>query len=357
MALAALSLLAVPVSAQPTIDYSPIVRNLVENYAVPKSAVLAETFAKLPEAIDAACADPASAEKKAAFANAFRESVDAYVRVAVLRFGALADENRLERLAFIPDARSVVRRQVDRLMAKPDPKATKPEGLREKSVALQGLSALEWVAFSSHGDVVLDGSSEKGAFACGYAGAIAARLTNTAENLKEAYGKGEGQTGLLLSPSPENPLVKTQKEAVEEVFNALLTGLALLRDQVLERVLEQSDPRARAARAPFSRSGNEFVYLAGGLGALGEAIAAGGFVEAAPEDGRWLSGSLSFENKLAVDALNGFSEPLSAVLGDEKARRRLEVIALGTANFRDLMGKQLAGYLELSGGFNALDGD
>ncbi|MBA5775880.1 imelysin family protein [Stappia sp. F7233] len=343
--------------AEPTADFAPLVRNVVDGYAVPKSQALAESFAALQASITGLCSERPSIAQKEAFDARFSASVEAYAQLAILRFGALADEHRLERLAFVPDARGVVRRQVDRLLARPDASATDPDRLRDKSVALQGLSALEWIAFSPDGAVILAPEGKKGAFTCAYAEAIAARLTATARELAEAYRTGNGQTGLLLAPSPENALVHTPQEAVESVFNALFTGLAVLRDQVLERVLEPGDPALRAERAPFARSGNEFTYLAAGLTGLNEAVTAGGFVAAAPQEGQWLANSLAFETKLATSALHGFDMPLAQVLADEESRRRLEVVEINTSSIRDLLGRELAGYLELKGGFNALDGD
>lgn len=356
-ALLLVSVLVLPPADGSAADFAPLVRNVVEGYAVPKSEALAESFAALQDSAAQLCRNRASFAHKLSFSAHFSASVAAYAQVSILRFGALADEHRLERLAFVPDARGVVRRQVDRLLARPDATATDPDRLRGKSVALQGLSALERIAFSANGEVALASEDEAGDFACAYAMAIAARLKATAEELAGAYRSGEGQTGLLLAPSPENALVHTPQEAVENVFNALLTGLAVLRDQVLERVLEPGAPASRAERAPFVRSGNEFTYLAAGLSGLNEAVAAGKFVEAAPQEGRWLKNSIAFETKLAADTLDGFDVPLAQVLADEERRKRLELVEINTSSIRDLLGRELAGYLELKGGFNALDGD
>ncbi len=343
--------------AEEGVDYAPLVGNLVKGYAVPASNALAEALAPLPDAIAAACADPASIDKKGLAAATFTQSVAAYERIAVLRFGALADEHRLERLAFIPDARGVVRRQVDRLLANPEADALDPDTLRSKSVALQGLTALERVVFSADGEVTLDGGTEPGACSCKFAEAIALRLIATAKELRDAYAAGEGQTGLLLSPGGGNSLAHSDKEAVEQVFNALLTGLAVLRDQVIERVLEDGKPEALASRAPFFRSRNEFAYLSAGFSGLNDAVAAGGFIAAAPSAGQWIENSMALETRTVTATLDSLQPPLADVLADETQRKRLEAVELATSGIRDTLGRELAGYLDLKGGFNALDGD
>jgi predicted lipoprotein len=110
----------------PTIDYSLLVPALVEGFAVPASRDLTARLTDLDDAIGAVCApglDAAAAgTARQAFDRAFVGAVAAHGRLSALRAGALADEARAERLAFVPDSRGVVRRQVTRLVAARDPR-------------------------------------------------------------------------------------------------------------------------------------------------------------------------------------------------------------------------------------------
>ncbi|MBL6430834.1 MAG: DUF1513 domain-containing protein [Alphaproteobacteria bacterium] len=184
-------------------NYSALVPRLVGDYAVPAARDLEARLGVLRDRIADLCKEPgtgtASDAAARAFDAAFAETVAAHGRLFVLRFGALAEDTRLERLAFVPDRRGVVRRQVTRLLADPDPAATDAASLRDKSVT-QGLSALEWIAYDADGSVVLGDNDAGRAFRCAYAGAIAARMVGLAGEVAEAYRAPAGQTAMLLAP-------------------------------------------------------------------------------------------------------------------------------------------------------------
>ncbi|MCA1299102.1 imelysin family protein [Stappia indica] len=345
---------------EPAIDYGRFVPALVRDYALPAARDLRDRLQELESGVARLCArvdgagDPG--EAATVFADGFAAVVDAHGWLAVSRFGALADASALERLAFVPDARGVVRRQVTRLLAKEDPSALSAATLKDKSVALQGLTALEWIAFSPDGAVVLGTNQPDRAYRCAYAGALVTGLIATANEVESGYATPSGQTALLLSPGLDNRLAATPKEAAEVAFKALMTGLALMKDQVLERVLEPGPANARAARAPFARSHNALRHLSAGIEGLALAITAAGYPEGT-KDARWIGNSLRFETANARAALAAVPADLGAGLADPEARARLVYVNTILSGLRGMLGGELAGHLALKGGFNALDGD
>ena len=60
--------------------------------------------------------------------------------------GHLIEDNRFERVLFFPDRKSTGLKQVQAALAKPEDSVTTMETLKDKSVAMQGLGALEFVA-------------------------------------------------------------------------------------------------------------------------------------------------------------------------------------------------------------------
>lgn len=334
------------------VDYSRFWPATVSGFALPASDALVEAVPALASGIETACTG-GSGEP---FSAAFTEAVEAVARLTMLRVGALADENRLERIAFIPDGRGVVRRQVTRLIAERDETALDAARLRDKSVALQGLTALEWVAFDKDGKVLLADAGEEGAYRCAYAAALASRLGETAEEVRGAFAAPTGQTGLLLAPGPENGLARTHKEAAGFVFNALMTSLELIRDQMLVPLVGEGPAASRAARVPFSRSHNGTAYLAGAIDGLSQAFLAAGFAQAS-EDGAWIGDTLAFERGNALRALGAVPADLQAALADQQASDRLGYVLTVLTGLRSTLGGELAGYLDFRGGFNALDGD
>jgi hypothetical protein len=333
-------------------DYARFVPALVEGYALPATATLGARLDALGTAVDAACAGGA----RDGFADAFRAAVGAQAHLAVLRAGALADENRLERLAFIPDGRGVVRRQVTRLIAAREDSALDALSLRGKSVALQGLTALEWAAFDGEGRILLGEMGEDGAYRCAYARALAQRMTATVAEVSQAFAEPSGQTALLLSAGPGNTLAVTHKEAAGLVFNAMMTSLELVRDQMLAPLLGDGLAPARAARVPFSRSRCSIAYLSGAVQGLNDAIQAAGFADAV-HDAAWIGNTLSFETGNALRALAAVPADIEAALADDEAAARLAYVHTILTGLRATLGGELAGHLDFRGGFNALDGD
>ncbi|WP_428699415.1 imelysin family protein [Stappia sp.] len=333
-------------------DYARFVPALVEGYAAPATAALGARLQLLGTEIDTACEGGA----RDGFAEAFRAAVAAQAHLAVLRAGALADDNRLERLAFIPDGRGVVRRQVTRLIAAREESALDAQSLRGKSVALQGLTALEWAAFDGDGDVLLGETGEEGAYRCAYARALAVRMTATTAEVARTFAEPSGQTALLLSAGPGNALAVTHKEAAGHVFNALMTSLELVRDQMVAPLLGDGLASVRAARVPFSRSRSSIAYLSGAIRGLNDAIQAAGFA-AAVDDAAWIGNTLAFETDNAGRALDAVPADLEAALADDEASGRLAYVHTILTGLRATLAGELAGHLDFRGGFNALDGD
>jgi predicted lipoprotein len=341
-------------------DFSMLVPSLVSDYAVPVARDLEARLVVLRERISGLCAE-ANAKSEAdtaarAFDAAFGEAVAAHGRLFVLRFGALAEETRLERLAFVPDRRGVVRRQVTRLLADPDPSATDAATLRDKSVALQGLSALEWIAYAADGSVGLGDRDVGRAFRCAYAGAIAERTARLAGEIVEAYRAPSGQTALLLAPGPDNALAQDAHAAAGFAFHQIVTSLSLVSDQVLAPVLEEGPPAARAARAPFARSYHALLHLRAALGGIETALRTAGFAKM-DADAAWIGDTMAFETKNAVAALEALPSGLAPALADPEQRAKLAYVALVLDGLERTVGGELAGHLGFQGGFNALDGD
>ncbi len=329
---------------------------LFSAYVIPSIDRLNGQLAALSDKTTALC-DASSETTKTEFRNAFTDAVKAFAHVSFLRFGAMTHNNRLERLAFLPDARGVVRRQVTKIRAAQEPSVLDPNALRKKSVALQGLTALEQIAFSADGELTLGDKSGQHDFLCGYARALTQRLVETsAEALKSERAK-DGQTALLLAPGADNPLVRTPREATEYVFNMLVTGVSTLRDQVLERALEEGTPSARATRIPFARSHNGLTFVSASLDGLQSAFGAGQFAAYVPENYAWIGPSIDFEFSNAAKALKKAPFPAAKALAEPQGRKTLEYVEIVLKGLRETIAGELAGALELKGGFNSLDGD
>lgn len=342
-----LSLVAVtgPAAAGPARD-AAIVQRAVEDYIRPATARFADAAGRLADAVTAYCAAPGPATRPAVDTG-FAATVEAWSGVQFLRFGPLVEGHRLERVAFWPDPKGIGQRQIRKALAGRDASVTDPGQLAGKSVALQGLPALE---------VLLYGDAEE-AFACDYAAAAATSLAGLAAAVAADWADPAGFAGRLLRPDPADPLYRTPAEALGELHRALATGLQVTQDLKLKPVLGDAPDAARPFLAPFRRAGLGIAVLADDAAALRAFAEAAGFTRALPEEYSWLDGSMAFEFDNAVAAARAVSLPVDAAVYDEAARGRLQYLSVVLGNLRTMVQQDLAAALGLTVGFNALDGD
>jgi len=251
----------------------------------------------------------------------------------------------------------VTTRQIRRIRAKKDPSVLNTGSLKDKSVAVQGLTALQFIAFSKDGTVRLGQPDDDKEFICGYAQAIAGNVANIAAALAGEWADPEGYSRLLLTAGADNERFHSSKEAIETVFNALVTGLIIVRDQDLLPALGSSRDGAKPNRFPFSRSGNAVPFMSGELAGIQDAVQSMELEELTPDEFEWIFGAASFEFRNAQGYLSELQPPLRKTFGDGESYGQVTILAITIKSIRDTLALELAGALGLAGGFNALDGD
>lgn len=336
-------------------DFSPHVKQVLETYIRPATAAFAETAAALPPAADALCAAP-SDQTREAFSASYTRTLEALGKVTFLRFGPLISEHRLERLAFLPDARNIAQRQIRKALAEHDGTLGDPAALADKSVALQGLTALQLIAFDSGSNLTLGEGGDKETL-CAYASAITRNVAGMAEEIATEWQDPKGFSTLLLTADAGNDQFHSSKEAIETIFNAMVTGLIVVKDQELLPALGTGKDKAKPNKLPFSRSGNASAYMAAELEGIRDAMNAAKFEPSLGSDAAWIPGSLNFEFGNAAQTLRSLEGPLRQTMDTDGTYDKLNLVAIQVNSLRDTMALNLAGGLGLSGGFNALDGD
>ncbi|MBD8891700.1 imelysin family protein [Roseibium litorale] len=336
-------------------DFSPHVKRVLETYIRPATTAFAETSAALPAATDALCAAP-SDQTREAFSSSYTKTLEALGHVTFLRFGPLIQDHRLERLAFLPDARNIAQRQIRKALADNDGTLGDPATLAGKSVALQGLTALQLIAYDSDSNLTLGEGGGK-AELCVYAGAIASNVTSIAGAIASEWKDPDGFSKQFLTAGPDNPQFRSSKEAIETIFNSMVTGLIVIKDQELLPALGTDKDNAKPNKLPFSRSGNATAYIAAELEGIRDAMNAAKLEPDLDSDAEWIPGSLNFEFGNAANNLRSLNGPLRQTMEEGGTYDKLNLVAIQVNSLRDTMALNLAGGLGLSGGFNALDGD
>ncbi|SFT79487.1 hypothetical protein SAMN05444141_103443 [Pseudovibrio denitrificans] len=355
LALAAVTAVSTPSFAADTPDYAQFTRSSVEQYIRPAAQQLVSALTDLEKSTGDLCTTP-NADNSAAFNEAFSKSVATLAGVDFLRFGPMAQDNLAQRLAFLPDSRGVVRRQINKVVAKQDPTVREPAALSVKSVALQGLTALERISYASDGSLTL-GTGKDAEFLCDYAESISINLVGAGLELEAEWASPDGFSEVLLNPSKDGGVVHTYKEAAEMVFNSITTGLIVDKDQYLLVVLGKTEKKANPKKAPFARSGNAVTYLSASLAGLQGALNAGGYAKVLEDEQDWVDSSLNFEFSNAQRVLANLPKPLQDTGKEPEVREQLRYLITIIDGIKVVMAEDLAGYLGLAGGFNALDGD
>ncbi|MDF2373672.1 MAG: imelysin family protein [Rhizobiaceae bacterium] len=167
-----------PANAQ-TAEPPDVIRNAVAQFIVPAHQKFNDDAAQLENTIAVLCATPSTGQLQQA-RDDFDAIILAWSSISIIRIGPVLEDNRLERLLFWPDRRGIGLRQVQALLVTKDPTALDPEGLAKKSVATQGLAALEFVLFGTGAETL---TQEAESFRCGYGRAISANISRISQDL------------------------------------------------------------------------------------------------------------------------------------------------------------------------------
>lgn len=348
-------LLCTSFTAHAEADHAAITRASLDEVIRPGFTALAKSATDLKASVDTLCATP-SPETLDAAKRAFADTETAWSKVEILRFGPITRDQRYERLFFWPDPKSLGVRQIKDALAKKDPSVTEPAKLAGKSVALQGLPALEYLLYGDDAETLVQAGAD-GEFRCRFAASVAANVATIAKEVTEAWADGGPAAKSFLEPGPDDPAYRTPKEVTHELFKALTAGIELARDQKLAKPLGASPEQAKPRLAPFWRSGLSFANMAGNLEGVRALFADGRFAQVVAQESPGVEKSVLFDLDHAISVLRGIDRPADEVFRDEEIRAKLEALRASLKSARDTAGSLIARGAGLSFGFNAMDGD
>ena len=346
-------------AAPPRIAFEPVVDRAIDVVILPGYRALAERAAEDATRTRDLCWQ-ADAERLAAARDGFAEMVLAWSRVEFIRFGPARDQNRYERLFFWPDPRGRGLQQVQEIIANEDPTATSVETLREKSVAAQGLFALEFVLYGTSSEVLTDTANPARSFRCRFGAAIAGAISETAEEIVADWTKPDGYAALMRDAGPEDPVYRAHGEVVQELIKAAREQLQLARDLKLAHAIEATPDKAQPKRAPFWRSDLTIASIRANIDAVLALAGPDGIGAALPEDSAWIAAELAFELRQADEALarvDARGDRWETLVADKKNHEDLTYTLIPLADAIALLEGGYPDALGLITGFNSLDGD
>jgi predicted lipoprotein len=324
----------------------------IERVIRPGFAVLAEEADGLVSDVTALCATPSEAALAAA-QEQFGVVAVARARVAFLRFGPLTEENRAERLYFWPDRKGIALRQVQEILAEADESATSLQTLTDKSVAVQGLGALEYALFGTGAEALAAGDD----FRCRYARTVAEAIAALGDELSAAWADPDGIAKRLSEPSEQDADYRNMTEALEELIGVMAHGLEAVRDQELLPFLGREGEGPKPRSAPLWRSGMTMRSVSAAFAGIEELFLKGHVASClAPE-----CATIGTDAQALFDRMGELEAvvdmPVEALLAvPEKNAAADELVSL-SSELQTVIGERLPAALSLSTGFSSLDGD
>ena len=342
----------VTIGAVPALAANKTIEQAIGGFVIPAYAAFHTGTTDMRENMQALCADPTQ-QKLAAAQSGFVELVSTWSQVEIVRFGPVTEQNRLERILFWPDRKSIGLKQVQAALAGKDATASDPAQLSGKSVAMQGLGALEFVLFGTGYEALKTPSDP---YRCSYGLAITQNLEDMAKAISGAWQDPSGIARTWANPGPDNQLYRIDDEALTELFDVFVHGLEMLRDVRLNGFLGNTPGDDRPKQAIFWRSGATVIALGGNLDGMKKLFDASMLASLLPSESGWIAQSIDFEFSTSDRMISHAAVPIIEVLAGEH-RGGLPAFRLITSHLSELFGVNMAAALGLSAGFSSLDGD
>ena len=241
--------------------------------------------------------------------KAFVATVEAWSRVEPIRFGPVAKEHRYERIFYWPDPKGLGTRQIRDALAKSDASVTEEATLAKKSVALQGLPALEYLLYGEAPRTLAKARRRKGLSAAASLRSRRRKHPALATEIVTQWAEGAPEADSYLKPGPANTAYHSAKEVTLELFKALSAGIEWVRDQKLGKMLGAKADEARPRLAPFWRSGQSYANMAGNLQGIIELFTESGFDRIVHEQSAGVEKSIMFDLDHDADVLRGMTCP------------------------------------------------
>ena len=285
----------------------------------------------------------------------FAKTVVAWATVSHLQFGPIVKNARAQRVSFWPDPRSIVWRQLKRVVAKQDESLLVPGAIGNQSVALQGLSALELLLDKKI--PTGDGATASDSYKCKLAAAIADNVVTITQTEYAEWKSENGWRATWLSQHP-NADETSHSAAMTALVKSVLTGLQVIREQQVLILQKTLTGEGKTSRLPYFRSGLSTLYLRASVEGTCELLGKIDLGYFAPKDMSWIKAWLPDACRILNQRAANTEIPKSKHAFPGKLDAfDLRQLRFYTNSLRQIIGRQIAPLAGLTIGFNELDGD
>lgn len=343
----------------PGFDHAALAERARQAFIMPGYQRLQGRLSNLEAALAALCPSPSQDGLDAARA-AYRDVIAAWGRMEVITFGPIARANRLDRMFFWPDRKGIGRRQVRRLLAREVPDVLKPDNLAAKSVAVQGLTALELLLHDANAGSLAAPPAKS--YRCRFAQSITANLSRIIQDVTASWSRGGAFQKLWAAPGPNNPVYLNAPETSLELIKAFELVMENARDRRIVPAIGFG-PKRRVFRPVLWRSGLAMVLIHGNMAGAWDLLVQGGLADnylkaSQQKDDTTESAleSIMTDFKLLLSTTQGLAG-VSRPFKQPDTKRRLLAVGFPLKSIRQQFVARFKQAAGLSIGFNAADGD
>jgi uncharacterized protein len=332
---------------------SEIMIRAIEDFVQPGYARMHQAATDLSSTVESLCETPSAEALEQARAT-FADTVMAWSRVEIVRFGPVTGENRYERILYYPDRRGVGLRQIQGLINSVEPYPQTLAQLQSKSVALQGLPALEYGLYGTGSETL---ATTDGADRCSYAALVAANIEAIAGELDAAWADPEGISRLWMKPGSDNPVLRDNREALVELLGVVVHGIEMVRDIRLRAFFGETPLEDRPDAAIYRRAGETMNSIAANLEGISSLFENSGMTLVLPQENREIGYRISAELDEAIVLARSLQQTPRELLADPASRAQLEDLRGRLARIKTLANKNYGNAVGLTAGFSFADGD
>lgn len=324
-----------------------ITADIVDNVYQPLHSEFAKVADRMAiEAVDLCQQRPASSLYKLQYG--FAQLVEHYAAIELFRIGPLLEDNRQNRLFYWPDERRVASRQLNTVLSEVAAQEVTAEQLAQKSVAVQGLAALERLLFQSKFQPI------ENAPQCVLIPLIFSNIALMADELDKGWQSDADIVQSLLYPHPESADFRSPDEVLRSVYTQVKLGLDSVLDNKLQPFLSSNEKRRQTT--PLWISQRTVALLTGNIMALDALLLDSGMLSGT-EFEKALKIEFNYVNHILrkLKPIMYFKESDGALSADVKVL--IHQLAAVLAGVRYTLNSEISVVLQVNAGFNSEDGD
>jgi predicted lipoprotein len=330
-----------------------VMRKAVDDVIRPGYRNMHQSASRLTVSMKDLC-DAPSADTLSQAKTAFADTIRNWSMIEIVQTGPVLDKNRFEHILFFPDRKGIGMKQVQALIAKGDDKDATTEAVSTKSVALQSLTALEYVLYGNGAETL---STDRQGFRCRYGAAIAENIRIVSDEISAEWDKPDGIQKAWKNPGKDSEAFEDNKEAITALLGVLVHGAANIRDQRLESFYKGDVNAVHPKMAIYWRSGNSFTSITANLEGLQALWTKAGMADLLPAGNRETAGKIDTLLTQLIATASTVNSDVPAALSDDGQRTKIDVLLAGTRDLTTDFSDGFGAAIGLKAGFSFADGD